>query len=34
LNVTPPAVTQRLKAMEARLGVRLIERGAKDQPDR
>jgi DNA-binding transcriptional LysR family regulator len=29
LNVTPPAVTQRLKAMEARLGVRLIERGAK-----
>lgn len=29
LNVTPPAVTQRLKALEARLGVRLIERGAK-----
>ncbi len=28
LNVTPPAVTQRLKAMEARLGVRLLERSS------
>ncbi|TVV69646.1 LysR substrate-binding domain-containing protein [Sphingomonas solaris] len=26
LNVTPPAVTQRLRGLEARLGVRLVER--------
>jgi len=26
LNVTPPAVTQRLRAIEARIGVRLVER--------
>lgn len=29
LNVTPPAVTQRLRALEARLGVRLIDRSAR-----
>jgi len=26
MNVTPPAVTQRLRALEARIGVRLVER--------
>ena len=29
LNVTPPAVSQRLAQMEARLGLRLVERGAR-----
>lgn len=29
LNVTPPAVTQRLNALEARLGVRLIDRSGR-----
>jgi DNA-binding transcriptional LysR family regulator len=29
LNVTPPAVTQRLAALERRLGVRLVERGRR-----
>jgi len=29
LNVTPPAVTQRLRALEARLGVRLVDRSAR-----
>lgn len=29
LGVTPPAVTQRLQALEARAGVRLLERGAR-----
>jgi DNA-binding transcriptional LysR family regulator len=28
LNVTPPAVSQRLRALEARLGVSLLDRGA------
>jgi DNA-binding transcriptional LysR family regulator len=29
LNVTPPAVTQRLRALEARVGVRLIDRSSR-----
>ncbi|HET6970898.1 MAG TPA: LysR family transcriptional regulator [Phenylobacterium sp.] len=29
LNVTPPAVTQRLRALEARVGVRLVDRSAR-----
>jgi DNA-binding transcriptional LysR family regulator len=29
LNVTPPAVTQRLRALEARVGVRLIDRSGR-----
>ena len=29
LNVTPPAVTQRLRALETRLGVQLVDRGAR-----
>lgn len=29
LNVSPPAVTQRLKALEDRLGVRLVDRSAR-----
>jgi DNA-binding transcriptional LysR family regulator len=29
LNVTPPAVTQRLRALEARVGVRLVDRAAR-----
>ena len=29
LNVTPPAVTQRLRALEARVGVKLIERTSR-----
>src|SRR5690242_3518333 len=29
LNVTPPAVTQRLNALEARVGVRLIDRSGR-----
>jgi DNA-binding transcriptional LysR family regulator len=29
LNVTPPAVTQRLRALEARLGVHLVHRGPR-----
>ncbi|MFO1425734.1 MAG: LysR family transcriptional regulator [Steroidobacteraceae bacterium] len=29
LNVTPPAVTQRLNALEARVGVRLIDRSSR-----
>ncbi|WP_367142466.1 LysR family transcriptional regulator [Mesorhizobium sp.] len=29
LNVTPPAVTQRLRAIEDRIGVRLIERTSR-----
>ncbi|CAN7360810.1 LysR family transcriptional regulator [Phenylobacterium sp. LjRoot225] len=29
LNVTPPAVSQRLRALEARLGVRLVDRSAR-----
>lgn len=29
LNVTPPAVTQRLNALEARVGVRLLERSGR-----
>lgn len=29
LNVTPPAVTQRLRALEARVGVRLVDRSGR-----
>ena len=29
LNVTPPAITQRLRALEERVGVRLIDRTAR-----
>jgi DNA-binding transcriptional LysR family regulator len=29
LNVTPPAVTQRLRALEARVGVQLVDRSAR-----
>lgn len=29
LNVTPPAVTQRLRTLEARVGVRLVDRSAR-----
>lgn len=29
LNVTPPAVTQRLRALEGRIGVRLVDRSAR-----
>ncbi len=29
LNVTPPAVTQRLRALEEKVGVRLIDRSGK-----
>jgi DNA-binding transcriptional LysR family regulator len=29
LDVTPPAVTQRLRALEARIGIRLIDRSAR-----
>ena len=29
LNVTPPAVTQRLRALEARIGIRLIDRSGR-----
>ena len=35
LDVTPPAVTQRLNALEKRLGVRLVNRsGRGTAPDR
>ena len=30
LNVTPPAVTQRLRALEARAGVRLVDRSTRE----
>jgi DNA-binding transcriptional LysR family regulator len=29
LNVTPPAITQRLKALEQRVGVRLMDRTSR-----
>ena len=29
LNVTPPAVTQRLRVMEERLGLRLVDRSGR-----
>jgi DNA-binding transcriptional LysR family regulator len=29
LNVTAPAVTQRLRALEARVGVRLVDRNSR-----
>ena len=29
MDVTPPAVTQRLQALEARIGIRLIDRSGR-----